>query len=116
VVDHGRVTRSTMDRRRRGQEGTRVQQHARQSRASGHSGARELTGEGGKWRVEHGGPILALTGARVAVWWPGDDNKAAAEKILGGGGAQYLGVGEKRGGGCGENRRRHLLFIGAVRR
>jgi hypothetical protein len=56
VVDHGWVTQSNVDQQRRGQEGAK---------------AWELTGWGVKWRVEHGGLVLGLTGARAAVWWPG---------------------------------------------
>jgi hypothetical protein len=52
--------------------GSRVRRHAHRSLASGHSGARELTGEGAKERGEHGEPVSGLTGARVAVWRPGD--------------------------------------------
>jgi hypothetical protein len=48
------------------------------------------------------------------VWWAGNGNEASTEVELGGGSAQALGEGEKRWGGCGENQRRHLPFIGAV--
>jgi hypothetical protein len=49
-----------------------VRRHAHRSLASDHSGARELAGEGAKERGEHGEPVSGLTGARVAVWRPGD--------------------------------------------
>jgi hypothetical protein len=115
VVDHGQVARSTVDWRRREQEGARVQWRAHWSRASGHSGARELAGGGIKWRAEHGGPISGLTKAQAALWWPGDSIEAAVERKLGTGSAQDLGEGEKRWDGCSENRQRRLPFIGVVR-
>jgi hypothetical protein len=51
----------------------------------------------------------------VAVWWLSNGDEVAAEKKLSGGRAEASGEGEKGGGGCGEYRRRHLPFIGAVR-
>jgi hypothetical protein len=50
-------------------EGTGARWHAHQSTASGRSGALKLTGGGAIERVELGS---GLTGARVAVWRPGD--------------------------------------------
>jgi hypothetical protein len=100
VVDHGRVAQSTVDQWWHGQEGAR---------------ARGLTGGGGKWRAKHGGHDLGLTGARVAVWWSGDGDEAAVEEKLNSGNAQALGERKRRGGWCGENRWRHLPFIGAER-
>jgi hypothetical protein len=71
---------------------------------------------GGKWRVGLGGPVSGLTRARAVVWWLGDCDEGAAEEKLDGGSAQALREGKKRRGGCGENRWRHLPFIGAIRR
>jgi hypothetical protein len=101
-VDHSRVTRSTVDRWRRGQEGVG------DSRASSHSRAHELTGG------EHDGPVSGLTGAQEAVWWPSDGDEAAMEEKHGGGSAQASGEVEKRGGGRSENGWRPPPFIGAV--
>jgi hypothetical protein len=53
---------------RRGHEGAGAWRCAHRSNASSHSGARELTGEGGKERGEHRGPFAGLTEARVVVW------------------------------------------------
>jgi hypothetical protein len=115
VVDHGWVTWSTVDQWQRRQEGAGARRCAHWSRPSGHSGARELTGGGIKWRAEHGGPISGLTKAQAALWWPGDSIEAAVERKLGTGSAQDLGEGEKRWDGCSENRQRRLPFIGVVR-
>jgi hypothetical protein len=52
----------------RGQGGTRTRRRTGQSRASGHSEARELADGGGKERGQHRGPFASLTGAQVAVW------------------------------------------------
>jgi hypothetical protein len=71
---------------------------------------------GGKWRAEHRGPVLGLTGARAMVWRPSDGNEVMTEEKLSGGSAQALVEGQKIGVGCGENRSRHLPLIGAVRR
>jgi hypothetical protein len=86
-----------VDQRRREQEGDGVRWCAHQSRASGHSVAQELTGKGGKWRAEHSGLISGLTEARVAVWWPGNDDEATAVEKLGGGGAQASREGGNKG-------------------
>jgi hypothetical protein len=48
VVDHGRVTRSTVHRRRCRQKG---------------DGAWELVGKGRRQRGEHGDPVVGLTGS-----------------------------------------------------
>jgi hypothetical protein len=58
------------------------------SRASGHSGAQELTGGCRKERGEHGGPFAGVTGARMAVWQPGSGDEAEVVEKLGGGSAQ----------------------------
>jgi hypothetical protein len=71
---------------------------AHQSRAFSHFKAQKLSGGGGEWRVEHGGPVAGLTGARAMVWLSGDSNEAVAENKLSGGSAQASGEGEKRGG------------------
>jgi hypothetical protein len=99
VVDHGLVAWSIMDRQRRGQEGTEAWWHACQSKASGHSRARELTGGVEKGRGEHRAPVSVLTGARAAVWWPGDGDEAVVEEKLDGDNAQALREGKRGGGG-----------------
>jgi hypothetical protein len=53
-------------------EGARTWQCAHWSMASGRSGAPKLTSGGAKEREEHGDLGLGLTGARAAVWRPGD--------------------------------------------
>jgi hypothetical protein len=116
VVDHGRVTRPTVDRQWRGQEGIGVRQRSRWSRAFGHSGARELAGGVRKGRREHDGPVLGLTGARAATWWPGDGDDAAAEEKLDNDSAQASREGEKRSGRCDGKRWGWPPFIGVVRR
>jgi hypothetical protein len=55
-----------------------VRWRAHWSFSSGHSRVRELASEGAKERGGFGEPVSALTGARAVVWWPGDDNEAAA--------------------------------------
>jgi hypothetical protein len=67
VVDHGLVTRSTMDRRWRGQDGEGAWWCVCWSRASDHSREQKLTDGGGEWRMEHKDPIAGLTGARAVV-------------------------------------------------
>jgi hypothetical protein len=115
VVDHGWVAQSTVDWRRHRQEGSRARWHAHRSRASGCSGARELTGGGGKWRAKHGLPVLGLTGAQWAVWWPVNGDEVVAEEKLGCGSTQASVEGEMRWGRCGEIQWRCLPFIGVVR-
>jgi hypothetical protein len=70
----------------------------------------------GKGRGEHGGPILGLTRARAAVWWPGNDDEVAEEEKLGGGSAQASREGGKRMERCDGKRQGWSPFIGAVRR
>jgi hypothetical protein len=53
-------------------EGAGARWRAHQNMASGHSGARRLTGGGATERGEHGELGSGLTGAQVAVWRPGD--------------------------------------------
>jgi hypothetical protein len=65
-----------VDQRAHGQEGVRARWHAQWSRASGHSGAQELAGRGGKERGDHGGTFAGLTGAQVVVWQPSDGDEA----------------------------------------
>jgi hypothetical protein len=50
--------------------------------ASGHSSARKLIGGGTTERGEHGELGSDLTGARVAVWRPGDGGETAEEREL----------------------------------
>jgi hypothetical protein len=52
-------------------EGTRAWWHAHQSMASGHSGARKLTGGGTTARGEHEELGSGLTGAQASVWLSG---------------------------------------------
>jgi hypothetical protein len=53
-------------------EGAGARQRAHRSMASGHSGARKLTGGGTTEREEHGELGSGHTGAWAAVWRPGD--------------------------------------------
>jgi hypothetical protein len=87
-----------VDRRQRGQNGDRAWWCARLSLASGHSVARELTGEGTKERGEHGEPILGLTRARAVVWRPDDGSEEAVVVVLSGG-STGAWRGERCGGG-----------------
>jgi hypothetical protein len=52
--------------------GARARWRAHQSSASGRSGVPKLAGGGAKGREEHGELGSGLTGARVALWRPGD--------------------------------------------
>jgi hypothetical protein len=51
--------------------------------ASGHSSARKLTSRGATDRGVHRELDSGLTGARSAVWWPGDGGEMAEEGELG---------------------------------
>jgi hypothetical protein len=72
-MDRGRGARSTVDRRWR----------THRSMASGHSSARKLTSRGATDRGVHGELDSGLTGARSAVWRPGDGGEMAEEGELG---------------------------------
>jgi hypothetical protein len=63
--------------------GQRARRRAHRSLASGHSGARKLAGGGATKRGKRGELGSGLTGARAALWRPGD---SGAE--WGGGGAR----------------------------
>jgi hypothetical protein len=89
---------------------------ARRSLASGHSRAREFTGDGATEGGEHGESISSLTGVRAAVWRSGDGVEASTEKELGGSGARAQREGESEGRTRGESRWGRLPFIGAKRR
>jgi hypothetical protein len=73
---------------------------AHRSKAFSCFGARELTGEGGKERGEHGDPMSGLTKARVMVWRLGEGGEAVVGRELGGSSAQH-GEGEKGTGRTG---------------
>jgi hypothetical protein len=75
--------------------------HAHWSEASGHSGARKLTGGGGKERGECGGPFSCLIEARAVVWWLSDSDEAVVEEELSSGSAQAWREGVKGAGRIG---------------
>jgi hypothetical protein len=71
---------------------------------AGHAWAWREEKEGGErcsggWRSD-----VALTWAREAVRWPGDDGKAMVAEELGGGGTRARRGQEDSGDGCGEDR------------
>jgi hypothetical protein len=78
-------------------EGIGERQRAHRSMASGHSGARKLTGGGTTERGELGS---GLTGARAAARWPGDGGKRRWRSVLGArwGGSCGLGSEQRRAG------------------
>jgi hypothetical protein len=80
---------------------------------SGHESSQVGAENGGQ---STGGPVSGLIGARVAAWWPGNGDEEAIEKKHGGSSAHTSGEGKTIRGGCDENKRKHLPFIGAVRR
>jgi hypothetical protein len=76
-------------------EGTGARWHARRSMASGHSGARKLTGGGTTARGEHGELGSGFTGAQASVWRPGDGGETAEEGELSDSGTHASGEGEE---------------------
>jgi hypothetical protein len=63
--------------------------------ASGHSGARKLTGGGTTERGEHGELDSGLTGARALVWLLGDGGETAEERELSNSSTHALEEGEE---------------------
>jgi hypothetical protein len=90
-----------------------VRRHARRSLASGRSQAQKLVSEGRAQRGEDGEASAALTQAREAARWLGNDGKSVSAEGLGGGAARARRGGEESGDGCGEDRTRASAFIGA---
>jgi hypothetical protein len=76
-------------------EGTGARRRTHWSMASGHSGAWKLTGGGTTERGEHGELGSSLTGARAAVWRPGDDGETAEERELDNSGTRASEEGEE---------------------
>jgi hypothetical protein len=76
-------------------EGTGAQWCAHRSMAFGHAGAQKLTGGGTTGRGEHGELGSGLTGARVAVWRPGDGGEMTEEIELSNSGTHALEEGEE---------------------
>jgi hypothetical protein len=113
VMDRGRVTQSTMDRRWCGPKGTGVRWCAHWSLAFGHSRTWERTSGGTTGRGEHGDPGSGLTRAQAVVerrrdrgderWWLELDVSAKE-------GVRELKRERKRGG---EGRGCSSPFIGA---
>jgi hypothetical protein len=66
-------------------------------------------GREGGGAVEDGEASATFTRAREAMRWPGNDGKAVAEE-LGGGGARAWRGEEESGDGCGEDRARASAF------
>jgi hypothetical protein len=73
--------------------------------ASGRSVAPKLTDRGAKEREEHGEFGSGLTGARAAVWRPGDGDGAKRSRELGGEGFQRWRGEEKGSVRCSGGRR-----------
>jgi hypothetical protein len=76
-------------------EDTRALWHTHRRMASGHSGARKLAGGGTTKRREHGELGSGLTGARAAVWRPGDGRETTEEGELGDSSTRASGEGEE---------------------
>jgi hypothetical protein len=73
------------------------------ARPSGRSGTRWLAGGGTAGRGVHGESISGLTGARAAVWRPGDGGKETTEEALGAGIAWEWRDEKESGERCGED-------------
>jgi hypothetical protein len=67
----------------------------------------------GRGVVEDGEASAALTRAREAMRWPGDDGKVAVAEELGGSGARARRGEEESGDGCGEDWVRASAFYRA---
>jgi hypothetical protein len=78
------------------------------------SDSKNFDSGGRKERGERRDPIPGLTRAQTVVWWLGNSDEAAAEEELSSDITQAWREGKKRGGGCSENQRRHLPFIGVL--
>jgi hypothetical protein len=72
---------------------------------NGRSGARWLTGNGAMEKGARGESVSGLTGARTAVWRPGDSCKEAGAVALGVGGASVWEEEKESGRRCGGGRR-----------
>jgi hypothetical protein len=66
--------------------------------ASGHSRAQKLVGGGTTERGEHGELGSGLTGARAAVWRPGDGREMVEEREHGNSGARASEEGDSEMG------------------
>jgi hypothetical protein len=72
-------------------------------------------GVGGRGALEDGEASAALTRAREAVRWPGDDGKATVVEELVGGGARARRGEEESRDECGEDRARASTFYRGLR-
>jgi hypothetical protein len=80
------------------------------ARPSSRSGARWPTGGGTTGRGVHGESISGLTGARAAVWRPGDGGEETVEVVLSVGNAQARREEKESGEMCGGGRRGSLFI------